>query len=267
MIFSGSNRASTLRAWSPNLKTTALIGLLAGFLFLAGASTSAAGTIPCEPETCGWSIAVNGQEVMSGGYEIDADGNVSLPNPVGMSNADFSVSIDAIGGHVDPEIIFGLGATNTSGVAQTYAFTFSLPLGGFSGLVDTYAELGQTLSAATGGGGLTLFPTLGGGLIVDSQDIRFSPFDSVDKGVDVGDALFAADGTTVLDLDTASSQILLSGGGYDLMSVVVAFGLSADGGVGLSGRVVQTVVPEPSTALLMVLGLGVLSARSRARAA
>jgi len=265
MISSGLDRPSALKTWSLNLTPTFLFAMVAGFLLLTGAGTSAAGTIPCEPATCGWSISVNGAEVMSGVYEIDADGNVSLPNPVGMSNSDFSVSIDSIGGHVDPELIFGLGATNTSGVAQTFAFAFNLPLGGFSGLIDTYAELGQTLSAASGGAGLNLFPILGGGLIVDSQDIRFSPSSSVDKGVDVGDSLFAAAGTTVLDLDTATSQILLTGGGYDLMSVVVAFGLDSNGGVGLSGRVVQTVVPEPTTALLMLLGLGALSARRRSR--
>jgi len=234
-------------------------------LALLLASPVLAGPIPCDPATCGWSISVNGNEVMSGAYEIDEDGNLSLAAPVSMTTPDFSVSIDSIGGNVDPEIVFGLGATNTSGSAQTYAFAFSLPLGGFTGLIDTYAELGQTLSAVTGDtDGLTMFPTSGTGFIVDSQDIRFSPFSSVDKGVDVGDVLFAPDGSTVLDLDTASSQILLSGG-YDLMSVIVAFGLDSDGGVGLSGRVRQTIVPEPGTALLVGLGVLALAIRQRTR--
>lgn len=237
------------------MRLTAILTIVLGIGLFAAAPASA-GPLECEPATCGWSISVNGAEVMSGSYLIDGNGDVSLANPVSQTTADYSVSIDNIGGNVDPEIVFGLGATNTSGAAQTYAFAFSLPLGGFSGLVDTYAELGQTLTALTGDtDGLLLFPTSGTGFIVDSQDIRFSPFSSLDKGVDVGDSLLAPDGTTVLDLDTATSQILLSGGGYDLMSVVVAFGLDSDGGVGLSGRVRQTLaIPEPAAVLLLGLG-------------
>lgn len=230
---------------------------------LAFAGSAAAGQLECLPETCGWAISVGGSEVMSGSYDIDAGGNVSLGDRViSMTNSDFSVNINNIGGNVDPEIIFGLGATNTSGAPLTFAFSFSLPLGGLSGPLNTFAEIGQTLTAASGND-LTLFPTLGTGTLVDSQDIRFNPFASVDKGVDVGDVLFAAAGSTVLDLDQASSQIVLSGGGFDVMSVVVAFGLSDDGSVGLSGRVVQ-VVPEPGTALLLGLGLTALAVRRRA---
>jgi len=238
-------------------------GAVVSFLVLFFTGSASAGQIPCDPATCGWSMSVNGNEVMSGSYDIDSDGNLSLENPVGMITPDFEIGINSIGGHVDPELVFGLGATNTSGGALTFAFAFSLPLGGFSGLVDTYAELGSTLTSASTGGDLTLFPTSGTGFIVDSQDIRFSPFSNVDKGVDVGGVHVSPDGTTTVGLDTVSSQILLSGGGYDTMSVIVAFGLDSDGGVGLSGLVRQTLVPEPGTALLLGLGLVALAGRAR----
>jgi hypothetical protein len=244
------------------------VGLLFGLVLVFGVSGSAwAGSIPCDPATCGWTITVDDDEY-AGQYTIDADGNISFGG-FEASGDGYAVTITGLSGHVDPELVFGVGATNTSGVAKTFSFAFSVPLGGFVGTIDTFADLGQTLSSASGSGGTTLFPTLGGGLISDSQDIRFSPFSTVDKLVDVGDPLFAADGTTVLDLDSASGQIVLSGGGYDLMSVVVAFGLSSNGGVGLSGHVRQTlaVIPEPGTVLLGSMGLLGLWFTGRRRAA
>ena len=48
---------------------------------------------------------------------------------------------------------------------------------------------------------------------------------------------------------------------YDLMSLTVAFSLSANSSVGLSGFVEQVEVPEPSAVLLLGLGLGALAWR------
>jgi hypothetical protein len=258
------DREQKRKKWlSGSVGVVSVVGTLIlafSFLVVGGAS---AGQIPCDPATCGWSISVNGNEMMSGGYDIDVDGNLSLPNPVGMSNENFGFSIDSLGGNVDPEIIFGLGATNTSGAPVTFSFAFNLPLGGLSGLIDTSSELGHTLTAASGGSGINLFPTSGTGFIVDSQDIRFSPFSSIDKQVDIGGSQFSAAGSTTVGIETATGQILLSGGGYDLMSVIVSFGLDSNGGVGLSGRVTQTIVPEPGTAMLIGLGLLALAMRSR----
>jgi hypothetical protein len=48
---------------------------------------------------------------------------------------------------------------------------------------------------------------------------------------------------------------------YDLMSLTVAFSLSANTTAGLSGFVQQLPVPEPSAGVLPVLGLVVLARR------
>jgi hypothetical protein len=233
---------------------------------LAAASPALAGPIPtvCEPTVCGWSISVNGAIVEQGLFAIDDEGNISaLGNPNWTDGAGSSASITGLSGNVDPEIVFGLGATNATNGTLTYSFAFSLPLGGFPVPISTYAELGTTLTSPTGLSAF-LFPTSGVGKIVDSQDIRFSPFQSVDKDVDIGDAKTGAVGTTSLYFESASGSIV-SGGPFDLMSVIVSFGLTDPGGagaagVGLSGKVSQVpLVPEPSTMLLVGAGVAGLA--------
>ena len=231
-------------------------------VLLVGVSTPAfAGTIPttCEPGVCGWSITVGLNVEASGDLAFDADGNITLlGTPSWSDGAGSSASITGLSGNVDPEIVFGLGATNATNGTLTYSFAFSLPLGGLSVPISTYAELGTTLTSPTGLSAF-LFPTSGVGKIVDSQDIRLSPFLSTDKGVDIGLAKTGAVGTTSLYFESASGSIT-TGGPYDLMSVIVSFGLTDPGGaaaagVGMSGKVSQLPIPEPATLVMLSGGL------------
>jgi hypothetical protein len=153
--------------------------------------------------------------------------------------------------------VFGVGATNNTNAVAVFAFVFNLPLGGFPTPIVADSALGTTLTAPSDANA-TVFPTLGVGKIVDSQDLRFDPFVSVDKGVDIGDRLTdPAGGVSTLRNELEFGSIN-SGGPFDLMTVVVAFGLTDDSltagsGVGFSGRVTQ--IPEPGTIVLLGAGL------------
>jgi len=214
-----------------------------------------AGTVTgCTQETCTWSITVDGEAVMNGMYTADPDtGDISFGGTGTISGEGYTVSLDSMSGNIDPVLGFGLGATNSSSITKTFAFAFSLPIGGLTGAIDTVAQLGTTLTAFTGAGG-SVFATSGGGKIVDSQDIRLSPFNSVDKGVDIGDGLSVNSQDTVTNIENAANSINLIGG-YDTMSVIVAFGLTTQTGVGFSGFVEQTPVPIPAAVWLFGSGL------------
>jgi len=230
-------------------------------LTLSTGSLAWAGTMSaCGSGDCTWEISVDGAPVMNGMYMADADGNIILNSPVSGGGEGYTFSLDSMSGNIDPVLGFGLGATNTSGSLKTFAFAFSLPLGGLPAPINTAATLGTTLTAFTSAGG-SVFPTLGGGRIMDSQDLVLSPFASVDKGVDIGLGLVIPSSspplTTVTNSENATGSIA-SGGPYDLMSVVVAFGLTDQTGVGFSGAVSQIAVPEPAAFWLVgpvLLGL------------
>jgi len=218
----------------------------------------------CTPETCTWEISVDGNSMMSGMYMADPDtGDIILADPVVVSGSGFTVSLEEMNGNIDPILGFSLSASNTSGVAKTFSFAFSLPMGGLPVPISTYAEMGTTLTALTDNGG-SVFATLGGGNIVDSQDIVINPYLSVDKGVDIGAGLSTNSKGTVLNFENASGFIS-SGGPYDLMSVTVAFGLTDQTSVGMTGFVEQTAVPVPAAVWLFASGLIGLAGVARRR--
>jgi hypothetical protein len=238
-------------------------------LVLLSSGSAQAGSLACDtPQDCGWMLMVDGVQEANGTFVIDDQGNVSLSSgPVEVTGPGWTATVGdnpfdpdfpGFGGNVDPELVFGLGATNNSNAVATFAFIFNLPLGGFGPpTIIAEAALGTTLTAPSDANA-TVFPTLGVGKIVDSQDFD-AVFNSFDKGVDIGDRLTdPAGGLSTLRNEFVTSSILSGQGPFELMTVTVAFGLTDDSptagsGVGFSGRVTQ--IPEPGTIVLLGAGL------------
>jgi hypothetical protein len=187
---------------------------------------------------CGASISVNGEEVARAPFAIDADGNVSVVGNVSVEGAGFTARIDTLSGHVDPELVFGIGATNLTSGDLAFSFTFPLPLGGLEEPIASFARLQTTLTAPLGASA-SVSPFSATGKIADSEDINATTLDSVDKGVDIGDELTAAAGTTVVRTEEAIGWINAGLGPYDSMSVTLEFLLTGHASVGFSGLVSQ----------------------------
>jgi hypothetical protein len=222
-----------------------------------------------EPGTVPFDVLIDGAKVGEGELAVDAEGAVSIApgsDTRWEQSGDVFAQLNSFSGNIDPVVIFGVGATNNSALPHTYAFAFSLPVS-IPEPIQASAEVSYSLTAGTAAGA-TLFPTSGTQKVVDSQDIRLSPFLSVDKQVDVGDPF------TKVGFGTGNSPVFSAGpvvwgvvGGptYDLMSVNVAFGLTGQSAAGVSGNVVQIPVPEPSTYGMLAAGLLVLGVIARRR--
>lgn len=220
-----------------------------------------------DAEACGAVFRIDGNEVGRVGFAVDPKTGAFTVESQTFETQGATWTLNSASGNIDPFVLFSFGATNTSLTSKTYSAAFSLPIS-LTGPVDASARVSYSLSAGSNpaASGATLFPTSGTGKVVDSQDIRISPFDNKDKGVDVGDPFSVLEGATGNSpVFTAANLLSLSGAPYDLMSVIVSFGLTGDSAAGLSGEVVQTPIPEPGTWALMLAGLVGLVAVARRR--
>jgi hypothetical protein len=254
------NSATTGRGTFMLSRVSLVVVLL---VVLGFASNAIAGTIlgcGADGSACGISVSIDGTQVATGSYEIDPEtGALSLSSPVGGSVGSSNVMVDNISGNADPILGFGIGSS-TGATGNSFSITLTLPIA-LSGPINANSSINYTLTSLTGAGA-QLAPLFGTTLIAQEVDSSIGGLAPLNKGVDVGGTFFFVGGpaTNPSPVYTASS-VLTGDLQYDLMSVTIAYTLSPNTTAGLSGFVQQVPVPEPSTAMLLALGLVVLARR------
>jgi len=211
-----------------------------------------------------WIIGANGTLTLNTaallalpGWTETPGGGVSWSNAT-PGNPTPTLKFDVITNRAqaDPTITFGYSLDNDSGAAVAFSANQFLPIKGLSGQIATHSELNTTVVPDTSAPGVTsgsVVPTSGTGFIADSQDIRNSPFSSLDKGVDIGGPCTKT--TTGACTETPKDSFLNLDGTYDTMNVNIGFQVSEHTVGQVAGLVRQTVVPEPSSYGLMLAGL------------
>lgn len=228
-----------------------------------------AGTIvPCDG-ACTYAIEVDGVEVQSGAYTVDAvTGAISLPGPVSVDLGDgASVSLNSLSGNADPILGFNASAA-TGATGKTFSFAFSLPIS-LSGQLAASSAVSYSLTSTTAAGA-QVDPLFGHTVVAQEVDTSIGGLAPLNKGVDVGNRFFFTGQDTQNSPVYRANSTLTGDTAYDLMSVVLGFSLSANSNVGMSGFVSQSPVPLPAGIWLLgasLLGLLRLNSSGRLRAA
>jgi len=219
-------------------------------------------TCTVDDPRCGFTISVDGQELGAGFYSIDAKtGDLTITNPVSVQAGELTAQVGGIWGNADPILGFNASA-GTGATGGTFSFTFFLPIA-LSGPLTANSSVSYSLTSQTAAGA-QIAPLFGKTVIAQEVDTSVGGLSPLNKGVDVGNTFFFLGGPQTLNSPVYTAASLLTGNlAYDLMSVTVAFSLSAKSNVGLSGFVQQTVVPVPAAVWLFGSAVGLLAAIRR----
>jgi len=240
------------------LVLTCLIGGL-GFAVAAGATG-----IDCGPggANCSITASIDGTQVGTGNFSIDPiTGAITLTNTITAILNGGHIYVTDVSGNADP--ILGFAVSASTGVAgNAFSVTFNLPIA-LAGLINANSSVSYSLTG-TSSAGAQIAPLLGSNVVIAQEvDTSIGGLPPLNKGVDVGNTFFFIGGPQTQNSPVyTDSNSFVGNLAYDLMSVTVAFSLSPNTSVGISGFV-QQVVPEPTMVTLLGVGLVLLAVARR----
>jgi hypothetical protein len=206
-------------------------------------------------------IALDTSNVRGGGM-VNAGGGLTW-----MLGDGSTVDVGSLGGNADPILSFGVSA-HTGAAGHTFSFAFDLPIA-LSGPLAASSKVSYSLTSETVAGA-QVTPLLGNTVTAREVDTSVGGIGNLNKGVDVGATFFFFGIDTQNSPVYTASSTLVGNTAYDLMSVLIAFSLSPNASVGMSGFVQQVAaVPLPAALPLLLsglAGLGWISRRRRAAA-
>jgi hypothetical protein len=240
-------------------------------LCVVAGTANADAVVPCTTNTCTYAIMegpTGGTQTMiaHGTYTIDpTTGAISLSKPVNWHDTSGDTASLALSGNSDPVLGFSFSA-GTGAVGDTFALSLSMPIA-LAGEIAAQSQVSYSLTATTGAGA-QIQPLSGAHVVtaqVSSSLVGGPP--SFNDGVDVGDTFsFTGVGTQSSPVYSAQNLFALAADNqYNLMSVTVAFTLSANSNVGLSGFVELTPVPLPPAAWLLISAALIIGCLGRSR--
>jgi len=207
---------------------------------------------------CSIGISIDGVQVGQGSYDIDSTtGAISLSGPSGGALGDSNAVVNSVYGNADPILGFGIGAS-TGALGNAFSITMTLPIA-ITGQIIANSSINYSLTALSGAGA-QISPLFGNVLIAREVDTSIGGLSPLNKGVDAGGTFFFLGGPATNPSPVYTASNTFTGSlQYDLMSVTLAFSLSANSSVDMSGFVQQVEsVPEPAAVLLLALGFGAL---------
>lgn len=210
------------------------------------------------------SISVNDVTVASTGF-ISQDGpDFNLPN-VGPLNFDtFMLGSIGLQGLSDPALSYSFGVTNTTAAVETFNFFFVTSVTPITTATKVKASFQGTLTNNTDGVAATVSPVSG---LISQAYALDSSLTPVPLGVDLGGTLTTGAMPSGTQVNYPSGLYAPGPGAGNFMpgptpatsfiglAYTVHFSLTAGDSFSANGRVELDPVPEPESALMMVLGL------------